>query len=65
MLGVDCWGMTMTVEKISALTFRVLNMKASVQFYKECFGHGDYLRRRRWIFFLSPRQGRKHPNPAV
>jgi len=38
MLGVDCWGMTMTVEKISAVTFRVLNMKASVRFYKDVLG---------------------------
>src|SRR6266576_5508765 len=30
---------------------------------QRCFGHGDYLRRRRWIFFFSPRQRRKHPNP--
>jgi catechol 2,3-dioxygenase-like lactoylglutathione lyase family enzyme len=38
MLGVDSWGMTMTVEKISAVTFRVLNMKASVRFYKDVLG---------------------------
>jgi catechol-2,3-dioxygenase len=38
MLGVDCWGMTMTVERISAVTFRVLNMKASVWFYKDVLG---------------------------
>ncbi len=38
MLGVDWWGMTMTVEKISAVTFRVLNMKASVRFYKDILG---------------------------
>ena len=38
MLGVECWGMTMTVEKISAVTFRVLNMKASVRFYKTLSG---------------------------
>jgi catechol 2,3-dioxygenase-like lactoylglutathione lyase family enzyme len=37
-LGVDCWGMTMTVEKISAVTFRVLNMKTSVRFYKDVLG---------------------------
>jgi catechol 2,3-dioxygenase-like lactoylglutathione lyase family enzyme len=28
----------MTVEKISAVTFRVRNMKASVQFYREVLG---------------------------
>jgi catechol 2,3-dioxygenase-like lactoylglutathione lyase family enzyme len=38
MLGVDSWGMTTTVEKISAVTFRVLNMKASVRFYKDVLG---------------------------
>jgi len=38
MLGVDCWGMTMTVEKILAVTFRVLNMKASVRVYKDVLG---------------------------
>ena len=38
MLGVDCWGMTMTVEKMSAVTFRVLNMKASVRFYRDVLG---------------------------
>ena len=27
MPGVNCWGMTMRVEKISAVTFRVLNMR--------------------------------------
>ena len=31
MPGVNCWGMTMTVEKISAVTFRVSQMRASVQ----------------------------------
>ena len=38
MLGVDWWVMTITVEKISAVTFRVLNMKASVRFYKDVLG---------------------------
>ena len=38
MLGVDSWGMTMTVEKISAVTFRVSNMKVSVQFYRDVLG---------------------------
>jgi catechol 2,3-dioxygenase-like lactoylglutathione lyase family enzyme len=38
MLGVDCWGMTMTVEKISAVTFRVSNMKVSAQFYRDVLG---------------------------
>jgi len=38
MLSVNCWGMTMMVEKISAVTFRVLNMKASVRFYKDVLG---------------------------
>ena len=30
--------MTMTVEKISAVTFRILNMKASVRFYRGVLG---------------------------
>ncbi len=30
--------MAMRVEKISAVTFRVLNMKASVQFYRDVLG---------------------------
>jgi catechol 2,3-dioxygenase-like lactoylglutathione lyase family enzyme len=38
MLGVNCWSMTMMVEKTSAVTFRVLNMKASVRFYKDVLG---------------------------
>ena len=38
MLGVDWWVMTITVEKISAVTFRVLNMKASMRFYKDVLG---------------------------
>ena len=38
MPGVNCWDMTMMVEKISAVTFRVLNMKASVQFYRNVLG---------------------------
>jgi catechol 2,3-dioxygenase-like lactoylglutathione lyase family enzyme len=36
--GVNCWGMTMMVEKISAVTFRVSNMKVSVQFYRDVLG---------------------------
>ncbi len=38
MLSVNCWGMTMMVEKISAVTLRVLSMKASVRFYKDVLG---------------------------
>ena len=38
MPGVNCWGMTMRVEKISAVTFRVLNMRASVRFYRDVLG---------------------------
>ena len=30
--------MSPTIEKISAITFRVLNMKASVQFYRKVLG---------------------------
>src|ERR1700686_335721 len=35
---VHCWRMAPTIEKISAITFRVLNMKASVQFYRNVLG---------------------------
>jgi len=38
MPGVNCWDMTMMVEKISAVTFRVLNMKTSVRFYRDVLG---------------------------
>ena len=36
--GVHCWRMAPAIEKISAITFRVLNMKASVQFYRNVLG---------------------------
>jgi len=36
--------MAMKIEKISAVTFRVSNMKASVQFYRDVLGM-DPLRR--------------------
>src|SRR5207245_8681887 len=32
------WRMAMRAEKISAVTLRVLNMKASVQFYRDVLG---------------------------
>ena len=35
---VHCWRMAPTIEKISAITFRVLNMKTSVQFYRNVLG---------------------------
>jgi catechol 2,3-dioxygenase-like lactoylglutathione lyase family enzyme len=35
---VHCSRMSPTIEKISAITFRVLNMKASVQFYRNVLG---------------------------
>jgi len=38
MPGVNCWGMALRVEKISAVTFRVANMKVSVQFYRDVLG---------------------------
>jgi hypothetical protein len=31
---VNSWRMAVRIEKISAVTFRVRNMKASVQFYR-------------------------------
>src|SRR5229473_6068688 len=38
MPGVNCWRMALRMEKISAVTFRVLNMKASVRFYRDVLG---------------------------
>jgi catechol 2,3-dioxygenase-like lactoylglutathione lyase family enzyme len=35
---VHCWRMAPAIEKISAITFRVLNMQASVQFYRSVLG---------------------------
>jgi catechol 2,3-dioxygenase-like lactoylglutathione lyase family enzyme len=35
---VHCWRMAPSIEKISAITFRVLNMQASVQFYRKVLG---------------------------
>jgi catechol 2,3-dioxygenase-like lactoylglutathione lyase family enzyme len=37
-LGVNSSGMAMTVERISAVTFRVSNMWASVRFYRDLLG---------------------------
>jgi hypothetical protein len=36
--NVHCWRMAPTIEKISAITFRVINMEASVQFYGNVLG---------------------------
>jgi catechol 2,3-dioxygenase-like lactoylglutathione lyase family enzyme len=36
--NVHCWRMAPAIEKISAITFRVLNMRASVQFYRNVLG---------------------------
>ena len=38
MLGVNCWDMTMMVEKISAVTLKVASMRTSVRFYKDVLG---------------------------
>jgi catechol-2,3-dioxygenase len=35
---VHCWRMAPTIEKISAITFRVLNIQASVLFYRNVLG---------------------------
>jgi catechol 2,3-dioxygenase-like lactoylglutathione lyase family enzyme len=37
-LEVHCSRMPPAIEKIAAITFRVLNMKASVQFYRDVLG---------------------------
>jgi catechol 2,3-dioxygenase-like lactoylglutathione lyase family enzyme len=36
--NVHCWRMPPTIEKISAITLRVMNMKASVLFYQNVLG---------------------------
>jgi catechol 2,3-dioxygenase-like lactoylglutathione lyase family enzyme len=38
MPGVNCGGMALRVEKISAVTFRVANMRRSVRFYRDFLG---------------------------
>src|ERR1700680_2191660 len=37
-IQLHCWRMAPMIEKISAITFRVLDMKASVQFYRNVLG---------------------------
>ena len=36
--GVNCWRMALRVEQISAVTFRVSNMRNSVRFYRDVLG---------------------------
>src|SRR6266478_2563372 len=36
--GVHCWRMALRVEKISAVTLRVANMRRSVRFYGDVLG---------------------------
>jgi hypothetical protein len=57
--------MAPTIEKISAITFRVLNMKASVQFLPKCARHGAALRRRtgEFLFTASERPRICNPKP--
>jgi catechol 2,3-dioxygenase-like lactoylglutathione lyase family enzyme len=38
MPGVHCWRMALRVEKISAVTLRVANMRRSVRFYGDVLG---------------------------
>jgi catechol 2,3-dioxygenase-like lactoylglutathione lyase family enzyme len=52
--NVHCWRMAPTIEKISAITFRVLNMKASVQFYRNVLGM-ELLYGGEWASFSSLR----------
>ena len=49
--------MAIMVEKISAVTFRVSNMKASVQFYRDVFGM-EVLYGGEGAFFSSLRAGK-------
>ena len=51
---VHCWRMAPTIERISAITFRVLNMKASVQFYRNVLGM-ELLYGGEWSTFSSVR----------
>ena len=51
---VHCWRMAPTIERISAITFRVLNMKASVQFYRNVLGM-ELLYGGEWASFSSLR----------
>jgi catechol 2,3-dioxygenase-like lactoylglutathione lyase family enzyme len=51
---VHCWRMAPTIEKISAVTFRVVNMKASVQFYRNVLGM-ELLYGGEWASFSSLR----------
>jgi len=37
-IAVDCWRMALAVEQISAITFRVAKMRASVRFYRDVLG---------------------------
>ena len=46
--------MAPTIEKISAVTFRVVNMKASVQFYRNVLGM-ELLSGGEWASFSSLR----------
>ncbi len=41
----------MNVEKISAVTLRIVNMRDSVRFYRDVLGMEPYLRRRSAQFF--------------
>jgi catechol 2,3-dioxygenase-like lactoylglutathione lyase family enzyme len=38
MPSVHCWRMALRVEKISAVTLRVANMRRSVRFYRDVLG---------------------------
>src|SRR2546426_4272553 len=59
------WRMAMRAEKISAVTLRVLNMKASVQFYRDVLGM-ELLYGGESAGFSSPREGCAicHPQPG-
>ena len=52
--------MAMKIEKISAVTFRVSNMKASVQFYRDVLGM-EVLYGGEGAFFSSLRAGEAEP----
>jgi catechol-2,3-dioxygenase len=50
--NVCCWRMAPTIEKISAIMLRVMNMKASVQFYRDVLGM-ELLYGGEWASFSS------------
>jgi catechol 2,3-dioxygenase-like lactoylglutathione lyase family enzyme len=53
----------MKVERISAVTLRVANVRNSVRFYRDVLGMEIIYGERRWMFFFAPGQGRQRSDP--